>query len=73
MRFNDDLQPARAFGNLISSQSESPNSMTHIAVDGMDTAYVLAGTNQVAIFKFDANGKFLEPKYNLRAFSLRIS
>lgn len=60
VRFNDDLQPVRAFGNLISSQMGDSTSMPRIAVDGMDTTYALAGNNQAAILKFDADGKFLD-------------
>ena len=60
MRFNDDLQPVRAYGQIISQQLQSPSSMPHIAIDGMETIYVLAGSTEVAILKFDANGKFLD-------------
>ncbi|MFN8445577.1 MAG: NHL repeat-containing protein [Caldilineaceae bacterium] len=60
VRFNDDLQPVRAFGDLISSQSGDSSSMPRIAVDGMDTTYALAGNNQAVILKFDADGKFLD-------------
>ena len=60
VRFNDDLQPVRAYGQIISEQLQSPGSMPHIAIDGMETIYVLAGSTEVAILKFDANGKFLD-------------
>ena len=58
VRFNPQGQAVKTIRGAISSVTEDSELDTHVAVDGLGNIYAL-GTFNNAVFKFDANGKYV--------------